>query len=108
MTASMWVAIGVSVLCTLGMRALPFLFFRGGRTMPEWLNRLGQALPGAMMAVLVVYCLKDGFASPLRAGLPQAIGVLAVAVSYKWKHKTLPSILLGTAAYMLALRLAAD
>ncbi len=104
MTASLWIAIAVSALCTLLMRALPFLFFRGQRSMPGWLARLGDALPGAMMAVLVVYCLKDGFASPVRIGIPQAIGVLAAALSYKWKHKTLPSIVLGTAAYMAALR----
>lgn len=104
MTADMWIAIAVSALCTLLMRALPFLFFRGERTMPGWLSRLGDALPGAMMAVLVVYCLKDGFASPVRAGVPEAIGVLTVAASYQWKHKTLPSIVLGTAAYMVALR----
>ena len=104
MTASLWIAIAVSALCTLLMRALPFLFFRGQRSTPGWLARLGDALPGAMMAVLVVYCLKDGFASPVRIGIPQAIGVLAAALSYKWKHKTLPSIVLGTAAYMVALR----
>lgn len=104
MTASLWIAIAVSALCTLLMRALPFLFFRGQRSMPGWLARLGDALPGAMMAVLVVYCLKDGFASPVRIGIPQAIGVLAAALSYQWKHKTLPSIVLGTAAYMIALR----
>lgn len=104
MTASLWIAIAVSALCTLLMRALPFLFFRGQRSMPGWLARLGDALPGAMMAVLVVYCLKDGFASPVRIGIPQAIGVLAAALSYKWKHKTLPSIVLGTAAYMVVLR----
>ena len=104
MTAHTILAIAVAVLCTLAMRALPFLFFRGKRTMPGWLSRLGDALPGAMMAVLVVYCLKDGFASPVRIGIPQAIGVLAVVASYKWKHKTLPSIVLGTAVYMAALR----
>ena len=57
MTAGLWIAIAVSALCTLLMRALPFLFFRGKRTMPGWLSRLGDARPGAMMAVLVVYCL---------------------------------------------------
>ena len=48
-------AIGVSVACTLGLRALPFLIFTKNRPMPEWLKRLGNALPMAIMAVLVVY-----------------------------------------------------
>ena len=44
-------AIGVSVACTLGLRALPFLIFTKNRPMPEWLKRLGNALPMAIMAV---------------------------------------------------------
>ena len=59
----------------------------------------------AIMAVLVVYCLKDAFANPVKTGIPQGIGVLVVAASYKWKKNTLLSIFLGTAAVMLAMRL---
>lgn len=98
-------AILVSVACTLGLRALPFLIFTKNRPMPSWLKRLGQRLPMAIMAVLVVYCLKDAFASPVKTGIPQGIGVLVVAASYKWKKNTLLSIALGTAAVMIAMRL---
>lgn len=98
-------AIGVSVACTLGLRALPFLIFTKNRPMPEWLKRLGNALPMAIMAVLVVYCLKDAFADPVNTGVPQALGVAVVVASYKWKKNTLLSILLGTAAVMIVMRL---
>ena len=98
-------AILVSVACTLSLRALPFLIFTKNRPMPDWLKRLGQRLPMAIMAVLVVYCLKDAFANPVKTGIPQGIGVLVVAASYKWKKNTLLSIFLGTAAVMLAMRL---
>lgn len=104
MTKHFVLAVAISALCTLAMRALPFLFWGRERPMPAWLARLGQALPSAIMAVLVVYCLKGAVAEPLRAGVPQCIGVAVVAASYLWKHKTFPSIALGTAAYMLALR----
>ena len=53
----------------------------------------------------MVYCLKDAVAEPVHTGIPQMIGVAIVAASYLWKHKTLPSIVLGTAGYMIALRL---
>lgn len=49
----------VSFACTFFLRALPFLAFSGERKMPAWLDRLGHALPPAIMAVLVVYCLKS-------------------------------------------------
>ena len=105
MTEHTLLAILVSVACTLSLRALPFLIFTKNRPMPDWLKRLGQRLPMAIMAVLVVYCLKDAFANPVKTGIPQGIGVLVVAASYKWKKNTLLSIFLGTAAGMLAMRL---
>ena len=36
------VAIAVSAVITFGLRALPFVLFRGGRSMPDWMKRLGQ------------------------------------------------------------------
>ena len=105
MTEHTLLAILVSVACTLSLRALPFLIFTKNRPMPDWLKRLGQRLPMAIMAVLVVYCLKDAFANPVKTGIPQGIGVLVVAASYKWKKNTLLSIFLGTAAVMLAMLL---
>ena len=98
-------AILVSAVCTLSMRALPFLIFTKNRPMPAWLYRLGKTLPMAIMAVLVVYCLKDALGDPAHTGLAQALGVAVVAASYKWRHSTLLSILLGTATVMLLLRI---
>ena len=105
MTMRTFYVILVSAVCTLTLRALPFVLFRKDKAMPAWLSRLGETLPSAIMAVLVVYCLKDAFANPVKTGIPQGIGVLVVAASYKWKKNTLLSIFLGTAAVMLAMRL---
>ena len=98
-------AVLVSAACTLFIRALPFLFFRGNKPLPAWLERLGKVLPSAIMAVLVVYCLKDAVLAPRENALPQALGVAVVALSYRWKHNTLLSILLGTVAVMITMRL---
>lgn len=65
---------------------------------------LGGALPSAIMAVLIVYCLRHAKTDIVGTGVPAAAAVLIVAASYKWKHKTFPSIILGTAAYMLLTR----
>lgn len=97
--------VGISALVTLGLRAAPFLLGRGGKGLPEWVRRLGKLLPPAIMAVLVVYCLKDGITAPAENAEPLLLGSLLTAGSYAWKRSTLLSILLGTGAYMLALRL---
>ena len=91
----------VSALITFGLRALPFLTFSGSRKMPASLERLGRALPSAIMAVLIIYCMKDIPTGGISAAVPK----LLVFITYKWKHQTLVSILLGTISYMMLLRL---
>ena len=97
-------AILISALVTFSLRALPFLLFSGNRKMPGWLSRLGAVLPSSIMAVLIVYCLKGVKSDIIGTGVPSAIAVLVVALSYKWKHNTFLSILFGTAVYMVLLR----
>ena len=53
------IAIFVSAVITLGLRALPFLVFQEGKELPDQIKRLGMVLPSSIMAVLIVYCLKD-------------------------------------------------
>ena len=93
----------IIIMCaiiTFGLRALPFAVFRGKRKMPVWLEQLGKALPPLIMAVLIVYCLRDITTDPKHIGIAQMAGVLATAISYKWKHNTLISIMSGPAVYM--------
>ena len=98
-------AVAVSAVITFGLRALPFLAFSGGRKMPASLERLGQALPSAIMAVLIVYCMKDIPSGGLSAALPKLLSAAVVFITYKWKHQTLISILLGTISYRVLLHL---
>ncbi len=94
----------VSFSCTFFLRALPFLAFSGERKMPAWLDRLGHALPSAIMAVLVVYCLKSMPDAWYPGGACQLLGVGVTALAHTWKHNTFLSILAGTAVYMVLLR----
>ena len=98
-------AVAVSAVITFGLRALPFLAFSSSRKMPVSLERLGQALPSAIMAVLIVYCMKDIPSGGLSAALPKLLAAAVVFITYKWKHQTLISILLGTISYMVLLHL---
>ncbi len=81
------------------LRFLPFIIFRNKT--PKALLYLGEVLPFSIMAMLVVYCLRNMtfFSSPF--GLPEIICVGLVVVVHKLKHNTLVSIVSGTLAYML-------
>ncbi len=96
-------AIVLSAAITFGLRALPFLIFSGERKMPDWLQKLGEMLPSAIMAVLIIYCLKDAPSDFAGTGIQKLLAVLVVAVSYHFKRGTFFSIFLGTAVYMLLL-----
>ena len=101
-----WIIIATLVagVITFALRALPFLIFGGKRQMPEMLVKLGQVLPPAMMAVLIVYCLKSTVTDWKNTGIANIAAVLMTGVSYKWKHQMFVSIVLGTAVYMILLR----
>ena len=105
MTMRTFYVILVSAVCTLALRALPFVLFRKDKAMPAWLSRLGEALPSAIMAVLVIYCLKDVGTDWMGIGLPKLAAVVMVMLSYHLSRNTLVSIFVGTAGYMLLIRL---
>ena len=41
----------------------------------------------------------------ISAAVPKLLAAAVVFITYKWKHQTLVSILLGTISYMMLLRL---
>ena len=104
-TPYFFAALLVSALITYGLRALPFLAFSGERKMPGWMQRLGQILPAAIMAILIIYCLRGARSDFAGVGIPGLIAVVVTGLSYKWKHNTFLSIIIGTAVYMLLIRL---
>ena len=63
---------------TIALRALPFLALGRGGQPPALVRRLGERLPPAVMAILVVYCLRStsfaalsGWVPALAAGRPR-------------------------------------
>lgn len=94
----------VSAVITLGLRAFPFLVYRGDRQMPQMLKDLGNVLPAAIMAVLVVYCLKDVTTAFADTGLWQVIAALATGTCYKCSHNTFGASCWEPQCYMLLLQ----
>lgn len=88
------------------LRFLPFLIFGGVRKTPAYITYLGKVLPYAIMAMLVVFCLKNVSLVTVPYGLPELISCALVVLLHVWKRNTLLSIIGGTACYMLLVQLA--
>ena len=95
----------VAALVTAATRFLPFLIFGSGRKTPAFITNLGKVLPGAVIAMLVVYCLKDVTFLAWPYGIPELLGCAAVALLHIWKRNSLLSIGGGTVLYMVLVQL---
>ena len=95
----------ISAVIVFSLRALPFVIFNGESKMPNRIMRLGQILPSAIMAVLIIYCIKDVVIDFAGKGIFQLLAVAVVGISYKLKHNTFLSIFVGTAFYMVCMYL---
>ena len=95
----------VVALCTFITRVLPFLFFGGNKEIPGAVNYLGKILPPAIMATLVIYCLKGIDLTSAPYGFAEFISVAVVVLLHLWKRNNLLSIRLGPVCYMVLIRL---
>lgn len=82
----------------------PCNMYGGGRKVPGFVSYLGRVLPYAIMAMLVVYCLKGGSLVKTPFGLPELSSVALVVILHVWKRNTLPSMVCGTVCYMVLMQ----
>lgn len=94
------ITIAVVALGTMLTRFLPFVIFRPGNRTPQCVKYLGTVLPSAVLALLVVYCLKDVNVLAGSRGIPELIAIAAVVTIHLWKRQMLISIATGTLIYM--------
>lgn len=104
-TSHILLVILVSAIVTFFTRVFPFLLFGKGEKMSPALTFIGRTLPLSVIAVLIVYCLKDALFISFSALWPQLIGVLATVLLHLWKRNNLISIAGGTIIYMILIRL---
>lgn len=112
---SLWWALAMSVFIYAGSmqfvavtmltRFLPFLIFGEKGETPAVISHLGRVLPYAVMAMLVVCCLKGLDFSAPGSSVPELLCTALVAGLHAWKRNTLLSIGVGTVAYMLLVQL---
>ena len=89
------------VVGTMLTRFLPFLVFRPKRPTPRYIQYLGRVLPGAIFAMLIIYCLRDVSLLQGSHGLPELISIAVTVGLHLWKRQMLLSIAGGTICYML-------
>lgn len=99
------ITIGLCVAGTMLTRFLPFLIFSPKRPTPKYIQYLGKVLPGAVFAMLVIYCLRNVSLFRGSHGIPEIIAIAVTAVLHLWKRQMLLSIAGGTVCYMLLVQL---
>ncbi|WP_324823092.1 branched-chain amino acid transporter permease [Sinanaerobacter sp. ZZT-01] len=97
-----FVMVAVMAAVMLGQRATPFVLFKKGT--PKSIDYIGQALPPAVMAMLIIYSLKAVSLSSFPHGLPELIALAFISIVHIWKHNNLISILGGTILYMILIQ----
>ncbi len=102
MTPTMYVVTAIAVMAavTFITRALPFLLFGGGKEAPGVILYLGKVLPPAIIAMLIVYCLRGVEFSVLKTWVPTLAASAVVVILHLWKKNSMLSIVGGTALYM--------
>lgn len=93
----------IIAVITLLTRLLPFLLFKNHTNI--FIEYLGDVLPFAIMAMLVVYCLKGVNLVGGNYGICEIIGVGSVVLLHLFKRNTLLSIFGGTIIYMLCVQI---
>ena len=94
-------AIAVMAIVTFLTRVLPFLLFDRGESPPKLVLYLGRVLPPAIIAMLIVYCLRGVSFSTPGGWVPQLLCVAVVVALHLWKHNNLLSFFGGTVLYMV-------
>lgn len=94
-------AIAIMSAVTIFTRGLPFFVFSGKRRVPKIIYYLGEALPPAIISMLVVYCLRKVSVTEYPFGIPELIASAAVVLLHVWRRNNLISIFGGTILYMV-------
>ncbi len=104
-TLQIGITIALVALTTAAIRFAPFLLFPDGKKVPDFVQWLGKQLPRAVMAMLVIYCLKDLSFAQAVDWIPALAGVAVTAAMHLWKKQMILSISAGTIVYMVLLRM---
>lgn len=87
---------------TFFLRSIPFILFKD--KIPKSIRYLGRVLPYGIMAMLIIYSLRDIRPLVYPYGLPELISILLVIFLHLKFKNTLLSIGGGTLVYMILIQ----
>lgn len=90
----------IIVFATLIIRFLPFIIIRKSIAERKYIKFLGDMMPYSMIALLVVYCLKEVNLIKYPYGIPELISIAIIIILHIVKRNVLISIGAGTVIYM--------
>lgn len=98
------IATAVSALIIFATRAFPFVVF-SKREPPRILRFIEKYIPPMIMAILLVYCLKDVQFTAAASFVPSLAALAVTVVLHLWRHNPMVSIFGGTILYMVLIRI---
>lgn len=91
----------IIVFATLIIRFLPFIIIRKSIAERKYIKFLGYMMPYSMIALLIIYCLKDVNLIKYPYGIPELISIAIIIILHIIKRNVLISIGVGTVIYMI-------
>lgn len=99
-TYLLW-AVVIAAAVTIAVRSAPFIVFGNRTKVPTLIQSLGAVLPAAVMATLLVYCLRHVGSGEVHTWIGSLIAVVFTAAIHLWRRNVLASIVAGTVLYMI-------
>lgn len=99
-----FITFAIIALITAIIRLSPFLLFPEYKETPKYVQYLSKVLPSTIIAMIVIYCLKDVSFLAYPYGAAEIIAIIAIAILHLWKGNTLLSIGGGTLIYMILIQ----
>lgn len=101
-TGWMIAIVAVTAAATFLTRLFPFAVFgRSKSDPPKIIQYLGNILPPAVIAILLVYCMRNTEVTNINTYVPELISLALVVLLHVWKRNNLLSIGCGTVCYMI-------
>lgn len=94
----------IIAFATLIIRFAPFMIIRKSIAERKYMKFLGDMMPYSMIALLVIYCLKDVNLIKYPYGIPELISIIAIVGLHILKRNVLISIGAGTIIYMFLIQ----
>lgn len=86
---------------TVFTRFAPFIIFGRRDKVPPSIGYLGAVMPAAVIAMLIIYCLRNTAFTAYPFGIPEIIACVCTVLVHWFGKNTLLSIAGGTILYMV-------